>query len=84
MQRPIDDPQQGKKVHKAHLRGDYALEEVGFWYDDEEKLTVLNISKLQIRAGERVAVLGRNGSGKARCCSCWQGCGASAGQHSAG
>ena len=64
MQRPIDDPQQGKKVHKAHLRGDYALEDVGFWYDEEEKLTVLNISKLQIRAGERVAVLGRNGSGK--------------------
>ena len=64
MQRPIDDPQHGKKVHKAHLRGDYALEDVGFYYDEEEKLTVLNISKLQIRAGERVAVLGRNGSGK--------------------
>ncbi|MDU4304928.1 MAG: HlyD family type I secretion periplasmic adaptor subunit, partial [Enterococcus faecalis] len=45
-------------------RGDYALEDVGFYYDEEEKLTVLNISKLQIRAGERVAVLGRNGSGK--------------------
>ncbi|MCK7258195.1 type I secretion system permease/ATPase [Enterobacter asburiae] len=64
MQRPIDDPQHGKKVHKAHLRGDYSLEDVGFYYDEEEKLTVLNISKLQIRAGERVAVLGRNGSGK--------------------
>ncbi|HFK6079533.1 TPA: type I secretion system permease/ATPase [Enterobacter cloacae] len=64
MQRPIDDPQQGKKVHKAHLRGNYTLDDVGFWYDDEEKLTVLHISKLQVRAGERVAVLGRNGSGK--------------------
>ncbi len=64
MQRPIDDPQHGKKVHKAHLRGDYALEDVGFYYDEEEKLTVLDISKLKIRAGERVAVLGRNGSGK--------------------
>jgi ATP-binding cassette, subfamily C, bacterial LapB len=63
MQCPIDDPLQGKKVHKAHLRGDYALEGVGFYYD-EEKLTVLNISKLQIRAEERIAVLGRNGSGK--------------------
>ena len=64
MQRPIDDPQHGKKVHKAHLRGDYLLDDVGFYYDEEEKLTVLNISKLRIRAGERVAVLGRNGSGK--------------------
>ena len=58
------DPQHGKKVHKAHLRGDYRLDDVGFYYDEEEKLTVLNISKLRIRAGERVAVLGRNGSGK--------------------
>ena len=64
MQRPIDDPQHGKKVHKAHLRGDYQLDDVGFYYDEEEKLTVLNVSKLHIRAGERVAVLGRNGSGK--------------------
>ena len=30
---------------------------------------MLHISKLQIRAGERVAVLGRNGSGKVPCCS---------------
>ncbi|MCE1558078.1 ATP-binding cassette domain-containing protein, partial [Enterobacter hormaechei] len=44
--------------------GDYRLDDVGFYYDEEEKLTVLNISKLRIHAGERVAVLGRNGSGK--------------------
>lgn len=64
MQRPIDDPQQGKKVHKAHLRGQYAFENVSFYYDEEEKLTVLNLPRLHIAAGERVAVLGRNGSGK--------------------
>lgn len=64
MQRPIDDPQQGKKVHKAHLRGQYAFENVSFYYDEEEKLTVLTIPRLNIAAGERVAVLGRNGSGK--------------------
>ncbi|WP_449557028.1 type I secretion system permease/ATPase [Huaxiibacter chinensis] len=64
MQRPIDDPQQGKKVHKAHLRGQYAFENVSFYYDEEEKLTVLTIPRLNIAAGERVAILGRNGSGK--------------------
>lgn len=64
MQRPIDDPLQGKKVHKAHLRGDYVLEEVGFYYDEEEKQSVLNIPRLHIKAGERIAILGRNGSGK--------------------
>ena len=64
MQRPIDDPQQGKKVHKAHLKGDYLLEDVGFYYDEEEKLNVLNIPRLHIKSGERIALLGRNGSGK--------------------
>ncbi|KFC04146.1 putative transporter ATP-binding component [Trabulsiella guamensis ATCC 49490] len=64
MQRPIDEPQRGKKVHKAHLRGHYQLENVSFYYDEEEKLSVLTIPALNINAGERVAVLGRNGSGK--------------------
>lgn len=64
MQRPIDEPMRGKKVHKAHLRGDYFLEEVGFYYDQEEKLNVLDIPRLKIKAGERIALLGRNGSGK--------------------
>lgn len=64
MQRPIDEPQRGKKVHKAHLRGNYQLEDLGFYYDEEEKLNVLNISRLQIKAGEKIALLGRNGSGK--------------------
>ncbi|MDM2942355.1 MULTISPECIES: type I secretion system permease/ATPase [Citrobacter] len=64
MQRPVDDPQSGKKVHKAHLRGNYVMEDVSFYYDEEEKLDVLNISRLHIQAGERIALLGRNGSGK--------------------
>ncbi len=71
-------------MHKAHLRGNYTLDEVGFWYDDEEKLTVLHISQTcKIRAGERVAVLGATApakyltaaSGRCRNCSreafCW-------------
>ncbi|EMH4161540.1 type I secretion system permease/ATPase [Pluralibacter gergoviae] len=64
MQKPIDDPLHGKRVHKAHLRGNYHLENVSFYYDEEEKINVVTLPKLQIRAGERIAVLGRNGSGK--------------------
>lgn len=64
MQRPIDEPLQGKKVHKAHLRGNYQLENVSFYYDEEEKVNVLTVPGLKINAGERVALLGRNGSGK--------------------
>ena len=64
MQRAIDEPQRGKKVHKAHLRGNYDLENAGFYYDEEEKVNVLTIPRLKIKAGERIALLGRNGSGK--------------------
>ena len=64
MQRPIDDPTHGKKVHKAHLRGNYVVENASFYYDEEEKLSVLTLPTLKVRAGERIAVLGRNGSGK--------------------
>ena len=64
MQRPIDEPAGGKKVHKAHLRGDYQLENIGFYYNQEEKTEVLALPRLHIKAGERIALLGRNGSGK--------------------
>lgn len=64
MQKPIDDPLHGKRVHKAHLRGNYSLENVSFYYDEEEKLNVITIPNLNIKAGERIALLGRNGSGK--------------------
>ena len=64
MQRPIDDPLQGKRVHKASLWGNYRLENLSFYYDEEEKNSVLAVPGLTIRAGERIALLGRNGSGK--------------------
>lgn len=64
MQRPTDEPERGKRVHKAQLRGAYQLNDVGFYYDEEEKINNLTIPKLVIQPGERIAVLGRNGSGK--------------------
>lgn len=35
--------------------------------------TVLNQLDLHIQAGQFVAVVGRSGGGKARCCVCWLG-----------
>lgn len=64
MKRPVDQPEPRERVHRTNLNGNYQLENVGFYYDEEEKVNVLTIPKLEIKAGEKVAILGRNGSGK--------------------
>ncbi|MCK3846936.1 type I secretion system permease/ATPase [Pseudomonas sp. W15Feb34] len=62
MQLPTDHPEHSHKVHRAHLYGDYVLDQAVFAYGDDSP--VLQVSQLKIRAGERIAVLGRNGAGK--------------------
>jgi ATP-binding cassette subfamily C protein LapB len=64
MQRPVDQPEQQTRVHRASLRGDYSLERVVFQYSKEDRAPALAIQKLVIKAGEKVAVLGRIGAGK--------------------
>lgn len=64
MQRPTDMPENNKVVHKAVLHGNYALKNTVFYYDEEEKIADLSIAQLNIKAGEKIAVLGRNGAGK--------------------
>jgi ATP-binding cassette subfamily C protein LapB len=64
MQRPTDMPENNKVVHKAVLHGNYTLKNTVFYYDEEEKIADLSIAQLNIKAGEKIAVLGRNGAGK--------------------
>ncbi|EHQ8140883.1 type I secretion system permease/ATPase [Escherichia albertii] len=64
MKRLVDQPEHGKLVHKAVLHGDYQFSNAVFYYDEEEKIADVAIGKLTIKAGERVAILGRNGAGK--------------------
>lgn len=64
MQRPTDMPENNKVVHKAVLHGNYALKDAVFYYDEEEKIADLSIAQLNIKAGEKIAILGRNGAGK--------------------
>ncbi|WP_114194685.1 type I secretion system permease/ATPase [Edaphovirga cremea] len=64
MQRPTDMPENNKVVHKAVLHGNYVLKNTVFYYDEEEKIADLSIAQLNIKAGEKIAVLGRNGAGK--------------------
>jgi ATP-binding cassette subfamily C protein LapB len=64
MQRPVDQPEQQTRVHRAALHGDYALERLVFQYSKDDRTPALAIQKLAIKAGEKVAVLGRIGAGK--------------------
>ncbi|MDX3774416.1 type I secretion system permease/ATPase [Chromatiaceae bacterium AAb-1] len=64
MQLPVDHPQGSHKVHRPVLSGNYQLQEAAFCYNPELPVPALFIRQLQIKAGERIAVLGRNGAGK--------------------
>ncbi len=64
MQRPIDQADRSHLVHKAVLNGDYELKNVLFQYGEEDPKPSLAIRHLKIRAGEKIAILGRNGAGK--------------------
>ncbi|WP_425464063.1 ATP-binding cassette domain-containing protein [Pacificibacter maritimus] len=50
-------------LRRDHLQGEYAIRELQFRYDDEGAPT-LDLPALDIKAGQIVAVLGANGSGK--------------------
>ena len=64
MQRSVDQADQAHLVHKEALQGDYELHNVVFQYSEDDPRPSLSIPKLKIKAGEKIAILGRNGAGK--------------------
>lgn len=62
MKLPVDNPRDAACVHRSTLRGDYELKDAIFSYDGETH--AFTVKSLRIKAGERIAVLGRNGAGK--------------------
>ncbi|RAG14142.1 type I secretion system permease/ATPase, partial [Burkholderia multivorans] len=60
---PVDHDPAVDAYHRPSLVGRYRFEDVAYSFDPQEK-TVLNVPKLSIEPGERIAILGRVGAGK--------------------
>lgn len=63
MDKPVERPENRQFVHRPVIRGDIAFDKVSLSYPEAEREALRDIS-LKIGAGEKVALLGRVGSGK--------------------
>ena len=64
MDLPVDNPQHSKKIHKNFIKGYYSFQNTALFYGEESQIPALYIQQLNIKPGEKIAVLGRNGAGK--------------------
>lgn len=64
MKKPVDQPDEKHLIQKHIIYGEYSLTNVVFQYCPDDPKTALTISNLNIKAGEKIAILGRNGAGK--------------------
>lgn len=61
---PVDSPEAGHRIPLAAAAGSFSLRSAVFSYADPNAPPALFVPRLDIAAGEKIAVLGRNGSGK--------------------
>ncbi|UYA59287.1 Type I secretion system ATPase, LssB family LapB [Pectobacterium sp. F1-1] len=64
LQKPLDRPEDGKMAHCPILQGHFQIHNVQYSYDPEKGDTALQVGKLEIKPGEKVALLGKVGAGK--------------------
>src|SRR5690554_133973 len=64
MKKPVDQPEHSHLIHRPVLNGHYELSGVSFKYGEDDAKPTLMVAKLEIKAGEKIAILGRNGAGK--------------------
>lgn len=63
MQMPVERPEESTFLHRDQLRGEIEFREVSFSYPGTQQ-KALNKVSFRIRAGEKVGIIGRIGSGK--------------------
>lgn len=63
MNMPVERPREKRFLHLPKLQGNIEFEAVSFQYPDSQTLALDNVS-FKIAAGERIAIVGRIGSGK--------------------
>lgn len=64
MKKQVDQPDHSVLIHRPVVQGNYELTGVAFKYSPEDPKPTLVVPKLEIKAGEKIAILGRNGAGK--------------------
>ncbi|POU26396.1 type I secretion system permease/ATPase [Acinetobacter sp. ACNIH3] len=64
MKKPVDQPDYSHLIHRPLLEGQYELSGAVFKYGEDDPKPTLVIPKLDIKPGEKIAILGRNGAGK--------------------
>ncbi|MBS1207233.1 MAG: putative ATP-binding protein of [Proteobacteria bacterium] len=64
MQLPIDQPEHQRLIHKKFIEGKYSIKNASFMHHADGQKIAVSVDSLEINAGERIAILGRNGSGK--------------------
>lgn len=63
MSSPVEKPDNVKFVHRPLFKGEFQFEAVNFAYPDQEQAAVSAIN-INIKQGEKIAIIGRIGSGK--------------------
>jgi len=64
LKKPIDRPADAELSHCPSLSGHFNVRNLQYTYDKENAPNVLGIGQLEIKPGERVAILGKVGAGK--------------------
>jgi ATP-binding cassette subfamily C protein LapB len=64
MSLPVENGPDEQRIASPVLHGNYRFSNALFRYHQDDSQVPLRVAKLEIEAGERIAILGRNGAGK--------------------